>query len=309
MGEHFDLYFAGWCNDDIMEIIINNDYNQLLSNINERDQIYKYIEAKKIGWKGKLLIDSGAFSIHKSKKEVPLQDYIDFLNANHEYLDYYIQLDDIPGEWGRKPTPEEVADSPKKTWENYLYMVDRLVEPKKLLPVFHQGEDFDYLRQMLEYRDKDGNPIEYICISSNKSLDAKRRYEWYKRCYDVIERSSNPNVKTHSLGTQSQKHINSIPFTSADATSWILSAGNGTLFTKYGTLYVSDHGLNLKKNIANGIAVDTIKEYFESKGFTLDELASSSLERVKWNLMYLGDWAKYERKYIGPKSFKIRRLF
>lgn len=309
MGEHFDLYFAGWCNDDMMQIIIDNDYNQLLSNINERDQIYKYIEAKKIGWKGKLLIDSGAFSIHKSKKEVPLQDYIDFLNANHEYLDYYIQLDDIPGEWGRKPTPEEVADSPKKTWENYLYMVDKLIEPKKLLPVFHQGEDFDYLRQMLEYRDKDGKPIEYICISSNKSLDAKRRYEWYKRCYDVIERSSNPNVKTHSLGTQSQRHISSIPFTSADATSWILSAANGTLFTKYGRLYVSDHGLNLKKNIANGIAVDTIKEYFESKGFTLDELASSPYERVKWNLMYLGDWARYERKYIGPKSFKIRRLF
>ena len=120
MGEHFDLYFAGWYNDDMMKIIIDNDYNQLLSNINERDQIYKYIEAKKIGWKGKLLIDSGAFSIHKSKKEVPLQDYIDFLNANHEYLDYYIQLDDIPGEWGRKPTPEEVADSPKKTWEGFI---------------------------------------------------------------------------------------------------------------------------------------------------------------------------------------------
>ena len=31
MGEHFDLYFAGWCNDDIMKIIIDNDYNQLLS--------------------------------------------------------------------------------------------------------------------------------------------------------------------------------------------------------------------------------------------------------------------------------------
>ena len=115
--------------------------------------------------------------------------------------------------------------------------------------------------------------------------------------------------KTQDGGIGVETHISSIPFTSADATSWILSAGNGTLFTKYGTLYVSDHGLNLKKNIANGIAVDTIKEYFESKGFTLDELASSSSERVKWNLMYLGDWAKYERKYIGPKSFKIRRLF
>ena len=41
MGEHFDLYFAGWCNDDIMKIIIDNDYNQLLSNINDRDKIYR----------------------------------------------------------------------------------------------------------------------------------------------------------------------------------------------------------------------------------------------------------------------------
>ena len=27
MGEHFDLYFAGWYNDDMMQIIIDNDYN------------------------------------------------------------------------------------------------------------------------------------------------------------------------------------------------------------------------------------------------------------------------------------------
>lgn len=309
MDREFNLYFAGWYNDDMMDVIVKNNYNQLLSNINERDKIYKYIEAKKNGWKGKLLIDSGAFSIHKSKKEVPLQDYIDFLNANHEYLDYYIQLDNIPGEWGRKPTDEEVADSPKKTWENYLYMVDKLVEPKKLLPVFHQGEDMFYLKQMLEFKYKDGTPIDYICLSSNKSLDAKKRYEWYKQCYDVIENSSNPNVKTHSLGTQSQRHINSIPFTSADATSWILSAGNGGIFTKYGTMYISSQGYHLKKNVANNIAVDVFKEYVESKGFTMEGLATDSSERVKWNLIYLGDWARDERKYIGPSSFKKRRLF
>ena len=309
MGEHFDLYFAGWYNDDMMKIIIENDYNQLLSNINERDQIYKYIEAKKIGWKGKLLIDSGAFSIHKSKKEVPLQDYIDFLNANHEYLDYYIQLDDIPGEWGRKPTPEEVADSPKKTWENYLYMVDKLVEPKKLLPVFHQGEDFDYLRQMLEYRDKDGKPIEYICISSNKSLDAKRRYEWYKRCYDVIERSSNPNVKTHAFGMTSLNILESYPFTSADSTSWIMTTANGNIYTRCGTVCVCNVSSNKPNHILkfSQHTQQQIKEDIEKYGVTLEQCMEDHKARAVVNVNYMQDWAdNYE--YKGNDRYQ-KRLF
>ena len=39
MNNNFDLYFAGWYNDDIMKIIIDNNFNQLLSNINDRDKI------------------------------------------------------------------------------------------------------------------------------------------------------------------------------------------------------------------------------------------------------------------------------
>ncbi len=55
------------------------------------------MEAKKNGRTGKLLIDSGAFSVHKSGKNVDLDEYIQFLNYNHEFIDYYIQLDDIRG--------------------------------------------------------------------------------------------------------------------------------------------------------------------------------------------------------------------
>ena len=38
MGEHFDLYFAGWYNDDMMQIIIDNDYNKWNLSI---DVLYK----------------------------------------------------------------------------------------------------------------------------------------------------------------------------------------------------------------------------------------------------------------------------
>ena len=310
MKPRFDLYFAGYYSDETAKLIIENDFNQLLSYVNEYKKIPFYMEAKKNGWKGKLLIDSGAFSIHKSGKTADVDAYIEFLNKNHEYLDYYIQLDDIPGKWGQPKTEEQKRVSPIKTWENYLYMRSKLVEPKKLLPVFHQGEDFKYLRQMLEYRDENGEPIDYMCISSNKEIDANRRLEWYKRCYEEIQKSSNPNIKTHSLGTQSEKHCEMIPFTSVDATSWIMTGANGNLYTKWGSKTISDMQKGKKKNVINDRSFEVFKNYVEENGFTVEDLANKSDERIKWNCLYLGKWARDVREYKGPKSFKNNgRLF
>ncbi|MGM9543553.1 MAG: hypothetical protein ACI3T9_01085 [Romboutsia timonensis] len=310
MKERFDLYFAGYYKG-MEDIIFENNFNQLLSYVNEIKIIPKYIEAKKNGWKGKLLIDSGAFSIHKSGKEADIDAYIKFLNENHEYLDYYIELDDIPGKWGTPRTKEELLNSPIKTWENYLYMAERLEEPKKLLPVFHQGEDFKYLKQMLEYRDKNGEPIDYMCISSNKELDARKRLSWYKHCYEIIQSSSNPNIKIHSLGTQSQAHCQLIPFTSVDATSWIMTAANGNIYTKWGNITISEMQSNKKTNVVNDKAfVDDFVQYIQERGFTLEGLMTKSFDRIKFNCLYLGKWAREEREYKGPSSFKQRgRLF
>lgn len=305
----FDIYFAGGHTSDTNDYIIFKNYNRLLSQINERKVIYKFMEAKKNGWKGKLLIDSGAFSVHKSGKTVNLDEYIQFLNNNHEYIDYYIQLDDIPGKWGEQKTIEQITESPKKTWDNYLYMCNKLVEPKKLLPVFHQGEDFKYLSQMLEYKDNDNNHIDYICISSNKELPTNQRIDFYYKCYDVIENSSNPNVKIHSLGTQSKKQCELFPFTSSDATSWILNAANGCLYTDFGNILISDMQLSKKDNILNNVAISQFKEYVESKGYTIDELCKDYKKRIYWNIDYLGNWSNNTYIYKGPKSFKVNRLF
>lgn len=311
MKERFDLYFAGFYKQEIADVIFENNFNQLLSYVNEIKAIPIYIEAKKNGWKGKLLIDSGAYSIHRSGKEADVDAYIEFLNNNHEYLDYYIQLDDIPGKWGQPKTKEQQAISPVKTWENYLYMRSKLIEPKKLLPVFHQGEDVKYLKQMLEYRDENGEPIDYMCLSSNKELDSRKRLSWYKFCYEVIHNSSNPNIKIHSLGTQSETHCEMMPFTSVDATSWIKTGGLGNIYTEWGIITVSDVQLNKKTNVVNNKAfIEDFTKYVESKGFTVEDLMTSSAERIRFNCLYLGNWARDKRQYKGPKSFKERgRLF
>lgn len=305
----FDIYFAGGHSGETENYIISKNYNRLLSQINERKVVYKYIEAKKNGWKGKLLIDSGAFSVHKSGKTVDLNEYIQFLNDNHEYLDYYIQLDDIPGKWGEQKTIEQITESPKKSWDNYLYMIEKLVEPQKLLPVFHQGENFSYLEQMLEFRNTNNESIAYICLSSNKELPTKDRLLFYKKCYEIIHNSSNPNVKIHSLGTQSKIQCESFPFTSSDATSWILTAANGNIYTKFGTILVSDMQSGDKHNILNDVGIDVFKQYVESKGYTVKELSNDYKKRIKWNVDYLGNWALNEYDYKGPKVFKNNYLF
>lgn len=305
----FDIYFAGGHTSGTDEYLISKNCNRLLSQINERKTIYTFIEAKKNGWKGKLLIDSGAFSVHKSGKVADLDEYIQFLNDNHEYLDYYIQLDDIPGKWGQPKTIEQVTESPKKSWNNYLYMITKLIEPKKLLPVFHQGENFSYLEQMLNFKDNNGEPIYYICLSSNKELPTKDRLLFYKKCYEIIHSSNNPNVKIHSLGTQSKVQCEQFPFTSSDATSWILTAANGNLYTDFGTILISDMQSSDKSNVLNNVGLDLFRNYVESKGYTIEDLSNDYKQRIKWNIDYLDNWSKNKYNYKGPTIFKSNNLF
>lgn len=304
----FDLYFAGAYNKDIENIIVDRNYNKLLSNINDRKQIIHYIDLKKSGkFKGKLFIDSGAFSTHTKGKEVDIDEYIEFINKNHEYIDLFVQVDHIPGKFGVPRTIEQIMESPKKSWENYLYMREKVIDKDKLLPVFHQDEDFKWLENMLNTT-FDGKYIPYICISSSKDKSANARFDWYKKVYSIIQSSNNPNVKVHSLGTSSTNHCEYFPFTSSDATSWIMSAAMGNITTKYGDICISDRSLYKKNNIVNQVSFDLFKKYIEDNGFTIEELSKDHNKRVEWNLKYLGEWSK-NSEYKGPKSFITNKLF
>lgn len=188
-------------------------------------------------------------------------------------------------------------------------MCSKLIELKKLLPVFPQGEDFKYFSQMLEYRDTNNNPIEYICISSNKELPTNQRIDFYYKCYDIIENSSNPNVKIHSLSTQSKKQCELFPFTSSDATSWILNAANGCLYTDFGTVLISDVKAGKKDNVLDNVALSQFTNYVEKSGYNINELSNDYKKRIYWNIDYLGDWSDNTYEYKGTKSFKQNRLF
>lgn len=312
----FDLYFAGAVYSECMEYCKEKNACKLFTQMGERNEINKWVQEKKEGKiTNKIFVDSGAYTAHTKLKEVDVDEYIAYVNSISEYIDVFAQVDKIPGQFRKPRTTEEIKKAPELSWQNYLYMRDRVKEPDKLIPIFHQDEHFDWLENMLEWKDINYKHIPYIGISSSKDKAPKDRYEWYKDVFTIIRASSNPKVKTHSFGTSSINHINAFPFYSSDATSWIRCAANGNIMTEFGTILVSgrqqfepDH-INSKKTSKKALA-----EYVKSFGFDLEKLihdtetSKANIERLNFNIAFLQDFAdKFETSKIN--SFKKGGLF
>ena len=109
----------------------------------------------------------------------------------------------------------------------------------------------------------------------------------------------------------SLKLLEEFPFTSADSTSWIMTAVNGSIFTKYGPVLVSNHPKSLQNkqhfNFLDQAAKDSVLAYINDKGFKMEELAVDYKQREFFNITYMNDWAaNYE--YKGGDR-RIRGLF
>ncbi len=322
-----DLYMAGSTFEGLNDWMREHGYDKLFSQINDRQEISDWVEFKKANHTpSKLFVDSGAFSVHtqeanvqrqidKAKKEgkdlskiklkklpyttadgkLDVDAYIDYINEIEPYITVFVQVDHIPGVWGRPRTTQELLEAPEKSWQNYLYMRPRVNNPDKLLPVFHQGEDFKWLRNMLEYKDeKTGKQIPYICISSNKDLSINIQEKWLHEVFNIITRSSNPNVKTHALGLTSLRVLKKFPITSADSTSWLRTATTGSIFTDFGTICISKETVHRKENYIHrsSIEQDKIKQFVSDRGYSIEDLIEDYRKREMWNVEYLQNWAK-----------------
>ena len=310
----FDLYFAGADNPVIMDECKKLKVAKLFTNATERKWIEEF--ASDENFQGKLMVDSGAFTTHSQGKEMSVDDYIDFLNKNDDGIDWAIQVDKIPGTWRSERTREDVETAADQTWKNYLYMIQKVKSPKKLLPVYHFGEDLRWLKNMVEFKYSDGTPVQYICIGGSSTINNAQRNSFYGKCFELIEKSTNPNVKVHLLGCQSLPSLEKLPATSADATSWIRCGAFGSIMTKWGNILVSgvqehsmDHALSMES-----VGVENLRKYVESFGFKLEDLIydreemTARVARLIFNMRYLKDWQDHY-EYKGPKSFIRKSLF
>ena len=309
----YDIYFAGSSYASVMKCGQKYNVCKLFTQLTERKSINEWAELKNKGeYTGKLMMDSGAFSAHTRGAELDVDEYIQYINSLGDGVSYAIQVDHIPGVFGMPRTKEQILEAPKKSWDNYLYMRDHVDNPDKILPVFHQDEDFKWLKNMLEYRDSSNRQLKYICISSSKDKHAKLREDWYYKVFRIIQNSSNPDIKTHSLGTSSLNHMELFPFTSSDATSWIQVAARGYICTDKGMMLVSDQTIQNGAGDNNAFYDKHKREYLEEYiprfGMTCEEVQKHSEFRQKFNMLFYLHWAQnYE--YKGPKTFNRKTLF
>lgn len=284
------VYFYSGAYDQDLKRELNAD--QLFSIYHEKRLVVDTIMYKREHPEctAKIMLDSGAFTLYQKYKKnnevLPdevlqqyVDDYIDFLNEWGDDLFCFVAVDSVPD-------PTNVDQSfAQKTWDNYLYMYSKLKESvrDKLIPVFHYGEDFKWLRNMLEYRHEDGSPVDYIGLAISLEGTRKVRITWGQECMKIIERSSNPNVKTHAFGVGVKSVLDNINVTSTDATSWVKRAAYGMISIDDKTIYVSD--IQKKKLCGNHYGErsmafqEEVEKIIKDRGFRFDpEVVPFTLE-------------------------------
>lgn len=298
----FDLYFAGCQNKMLYDWLAQNNGCKLFSQVLERQDI-EYWCAKN---SGKLFIDSGAYTVYTRNIDLDVDEYIKYINSIDEHLTIFAQVDKIPGVHGQPKTKEQILEAPELSWKNYCYMRERVKSPDKLLPIFHRREDWKYLHQMLETT-FDGKHIPYIGLAATTDSSTKEKEIWFDKCFTIIKKSSNPQVKTHAFGMTSLKLLERYPFTSADSTSWIMIGANGNILTPFGLVTVSDSQQHLKNHISNNLGEKQLKKYLQSIGIELELVRTDYKYRMLANLIYLKNWA--DNYVYKGSSISRKKLF
>lgn len=241
------VFFYSGAYDAELKRELNID--QLFSVYHEKRLIIDTVKYKREHpeYTAKIMCDSGAFTHYQvmKKKGHILTDkdiydytdqYLEFLNEWGDDLFCFVGVDSVPDPTNVDPTYAQ------KTWDNYLYMYERL-KPSirhKLIPVFHYGEDFKWLRNFLEYTHEDGSHLDYIGLAISLEGTRKVRIQWGQDCMKIIAESSNPNVKTHAFGVGVKSVLENIDVYSTDATSWVKRSAYGMISINDKTVYISD---------------------------------------------------------------------
>lgn len=312
--------FSGSLTDEMHDMLLampNFEPLDILISQLDRSAIKKAIQWKKEGFIGWLFIDSGAFSVHTGNAKTTTEEYAEYLNSIDEHIDVFAQLDTIPGTFQKPKSPQDYVESARKSWENYLYMRTLVKSPQKLMPVFHYGESFDALRNMLEWKDENGNHLDYVGISPANDASQSDKNVYLSEVSECIAASSNPKVKTHLYGMTSLDALSKYPCYSADSISHRLCAGYAKIISiNFGTISMSKRARTVASK-SNMSFLDTADDYnlkvleneLAALGFTIEQVQESSAARTVVTMHNIQKLVKTKYAYHSSKSTKVKQLF
>lgn len=280
-----DIYFAGAQSDTSLQYMEELGANKLFSYANDMSGINELIEKKKAGqYKGKLLVDSGAFSAYTKGKNIDLDAYIAWINKVSPWVDYFIALDIIPG-----PGVDNYAVA-EGGYRNYMYMLQNVNCPEKIWPVHHASDPDEYLYKILSTEILPGKLVPYICLGGLVGTNASV-LPFLQSMEHKISKSCNPNVKVHALGVTSKPTMSNVNFTSCDSAAWIFCGSTGNIMTPWGNLLVSDRAMSDPQHLENlpEHRKKVYYDYIQSMGFTVEGVMTRYQDRMNLNIKYMYD--------------------
>jgi hypothetical protein len=271
-----------------------------------------------------LMLDSGAFSAWRKKERIDLDKYIRYIKDNEEHLDSYVNLDVIPGEFGKLPTQSDVLYAADAGWQNLLKMKAAGLKP---IPVFHQGEPFDILYRMLDAG------WDYIGISPDNSKNLSSKKRWLGHVFnEIIDEDGYPVIKTHGFAVTATDLLFEFPWASCDSMTWLLAASYGGIFVPKGrskdeaifnyqlppkTWKVSSKSPTLKDaSHFDNFGVErriNIERLVEKEGFTYRDVAEDFVARTIFNTRILKrthehtDFKPIEHPYRGFFRYEVKK--
>lgn len=224
-----------------------------------------------------LFLDSGAFSAWSKNVNISIDEYIEFIKNNIDYIDVYSVLDDI-------------IDA-EKTWQNQIYMEEQGLSP---LPCFHYGEDLNYLKKYISNYD-------YISLGGMVPIASKNLRVWLDNIFInyICDKNGMPKVKIHGFGMTSLDLMIRYPW-------YCMTEEDHTVLTKSGWKELKD--LKLKEEILafndGKMEWQEIQEIpiFEVKNQEIEHLYNRNFDAFvtgnhRWKVFLDRDRKKIKKKY------------
>ena len=280
----FNLYYAGTRTKYAEDLLTEYGYCRLMSYVNEKGAIQRHCKAGR-----PVFVDSGAFSAMTRGIEINVDDYIKWLNEYSANMEKFCCFDRIG------ITEDEFENCAKATWENYLYMYDKLKEPHKLVYCFHFGEPVEYLHNALKFGCK------HIALGGI----AKRKRGERQQFLDSVKDEFNeyPDVHVHAFGVSDFDLLAQYDFVhSSDSTSWLWPCKfSETQHDCMSKAYWSDKNPEKPHHINNL----TDEKYFELEdelaeyGFTIEDMYGEGDAVKNRDAYQIIHWQKKAMKVRG----------
>lgn len=154
-----------------------------------------------LGYKPNIMLDSGAYSAFNKGKSIDFKSYMNYIEINKNYIQYYFNLD-------------EIGDPDISFW-SYLVMKKKNFNP---IPVFHYNENEKYLEHYIKRNEK------YIALGGTVPEKNKTKIaEWINYIINKY-----PQIEFHHLGSTSKIILEKcIKLKSCDSSTWIIQAVMG----------------------------------------------------------------------------------